>query len=111
MTESFGARMRQQREEQQITLTDIADRTKINRSLLEGLERDDLSNWPAGIFRRSFIRVYAQAIGLDPASVVREFLELYPDPAEAVADPPPASEGESFSQRPPMRLSCLIGSA
>ena len=111
MTESFGARLRQQRERQQIALTDIADRTKINRSLLEGLERDDLSNWPAGIFRRSFIRAYAQAIGLEPGSIVREFLELYPDPAEEVVVASPAAEGESFSQRPPTRLSCLIGSA
>jgi len=111
MTESFGARLRQQRERQQIALTDIADRTKINRSLLDGLERDDLSNWPAGIFRRSFIRTYAQAIGLEPGSIVREFLELYPDPAEEVVVASPAAEGESFSQRPPTRLSCLIGSA
>ena len=111
MTESFGARLRQQRERQQIALTDIADRTKINRSLLDGLERDDLSNWPAGIFRRSFIRAYAQAIGLEPGSIVREFLELYPDPAEEVVVASPAAEGESFSQRPPTRLSCLIGSA
>ena len=111
MTESFGARLRQQRERQQIALTDIADRTKINRSLLDGLERDDLSNWPGGIFRRSFIRAYAQAIGLEPGSIVREFLELYPDPAEEVVAVSPSTEGESFSQRPPTRLSCLIDSA
>ena len=108
MTESFGARMREHRERQQIALTDIADRTKINRSLLEGLERDDLSNWPAGIFRRSFLRVYAQAIGLEPESVVREFLEVHPDPTDVVAAPP---GDESPGQRPPTRLGCLIGSA
>ena len=108
MTESFGARMREQRERRQIALTDIADRTKINRSLLEGLERDDLSNWPAGIFRRSFLRVYAQAIGLEPESVVREFLEVHPDPTDVVAAPP---GDESPGQRPPTRLGCLIGSA
>ena len=108
MTESFGARMREQRERRQIALTDIADRTKINRSLLEGLERDDLSNWPAGIFRRSFLRVYAQAIGLEPESVVREFLEAHPDPTDVVAAPP---GDESPGQRPPTRLGCLIGSA
>ena len=108
MTESFGARLREQRERQQIALTDIADRTKINRSLLEGLERDDLSNWPAGIFRRSFLRAYAQTIGLEPESVVREFLEVHPDPTDVVAAPP---GDESPGQRPPTRLGHLIGSA
>ena len=110
MTESFGARLRQQREQQQIALTAVADRTKINRALLEGLERDDLSNWPAGIFRRSFIRCYAQVIGLDPDAVVREFLELYPDPVEVVAAAP-GTDGESLWQGPPIRLRYLIGSA
>ena len=47
MPESFGARLRQQRERQQIALTAIAEQTKIGLSLLEALERDDLSHWPA----------------------------------------------------------------
>lgn len=111
MTESFGARLRQQRERQHVELASIADRTKISLSLLEGLERDDLSNWPAGIFRRSFIRVYAQNIGLEPASVVREFQEIYPDPTEVTASDPTAPDGESTGQRPPTRLGYLIGSA
>src|SRR5690349_6563924 len=74
MAESFGARLRQQRERQLIALSTIADQTKINQSLLEGLEQDDVSYWPCGIFRRSFIRAYAQSIGLEPEAVVREFL-------------------------------------
>ena len=35
MTESFGARLRQQRERQQIALAAIADQTKISLSLLD----------------------------------------------------------------------------
>ncbi len=84
MPETFGARLRQRREQQHVTLAAIAERTKIKLSLLEALERDDVSHWPAGIFRRAFIRDYAQAIGLDPDTVAREFLETHPDPLEAV---------------------------
>ena len=62
MRESFGARLRQRREDQQIELSAIAEQTKIKLSLLEGLERDDVSRWPSGIFRRAFIRAYAHAI-------------------------------------------------
>ena len=110
MAESFGARLRQQRERQQIALTAIADQTKISLSRLDGLERDDLSHWPAGIFRRSFIRAYAQIIGLEPDAVVREFLELYPDPAEVGAEAPPDTDHESTGERPPTRLGCLLAS-
>lgn len=79
MTDSFGARLRQQREQRQLTLAQIAASTKINVALFRGLEKDDVSRWPSGIFRRSFIRAYAESIGLDPDSVCREFLERFPD--------------------------------
>ena len=91
MEPGFGARLRRQRERQHVELNDIAARTKIAPSLLEGLERDDVSHWPGGIFRRAFVRAYAQAIGLNPDDVVREFLERYPDPTEQVMTMPSVS--------------------
>ena len=89
MTSRFGARMRQHREQQNVSLATVADRTKIKASLLEGLERDDISHWPPGIFRRAYVRAYAGAIGLDPEIVIREFLEMYPEPVDIVETPPP----------------------
>ena len=113
MPESFGARLRQRRERQQIALTAIAEQTKIKVSLLEGLERDDVSRWPPGIFRRAYVRAYAHAIALEPDVVVREFLELHPDPIEAAAEPAIVSgrDEASASAGPPTRLRCLVGSA
>lgn len=113
MPDSFGARLRQRRERQQISLGTIAEQTKIKVSLLEALEQDDVSHWPSGIFRRAFIRAYAHAIGLEPDVVVREFLELYPDPAEIVATLPATLPGanDSHSGGPPTRLRTLVGSA
>ena len=117
MPESFGAQLRQRRERQQIALTTIAEQTKIKLSLLEALERDDLSHWPEGIFRRAFVRAYAHAIGLEPDVVVREFLEVHPDPIEVVAT---ASAGSPLaagadaawvSAGPPTRFRYLVGAA
>src|SRR3989442_11289217 len=79
----FGNRLRLERERRRITLASIAANTKIGLTLLQGLERDDVSRWPSGIFRRSFIRAYAEAVGLDAGAIAREFLELFPDPAGA----------------------------
>ena len=114
MSESFGTRLRQRRERQQIALTTIADQTKIKLSLLEALERDDISHWPAGIFRRAFIRAYAHAIGLEPDVVVREFLDLHPDPIEVVATMSAiaaAGDGEWVGAGAPTRLRYLVDSA
>lgn len=96
MTSRFGARLRQHREQQNVSLTTVADRTKIKASLLEALERDDISHWPPGIFRRAYIRAYAGAIGLDPDVVIRQFLEVYPEPVEIVEAAPPPSGLRGF---------------
>jgi transcriptional regulator with XRE-family HTH domain len=78
-TQSFGRRLRMQRERLGIPLEAIAASTRIHRPLLADLERGDVSKWPGGIYRRAFLREYATAIGLPPESVVTEFLELFPE--------------------------------
>ena len=112
MNSTFGARLRSQREQQQISLTTIAERTKIKLSLLEALERDDLSHWPHGIFGRSYIRSYAQAIGLDPDATLREFAERHAtEPAQVPLAELREKTAERSTRRPPTRLQFLIDSA
>ena len=95
-----------------MTLADIAEQTKIKQSMLAALERDDVSQWPSGVFRRSYIRSYAVAIGLEPDAVVREFLARYPDPVEeSAAGLAAALDGQTSRRRPPTRLRFLIASA
>jgi len=100
MSDSFGARLRQQREERKIALRTIADSTKISVPLLEGLESDNVSRWPSGIFRKAFLRSYAQAIGLDPEPIVKEFEERFPDPLLVV---PVQPEAAAAPEQPPSR--------
>jgi transcriptional regulator with XRE-family HTH domain len=109
MPENFGARLRQRREEQHIALNAIAEQTKIKMSLLEALERGDVSHWPSGIFRRAFIRAYAKAIALNPDVVVREFLAVHPDPAEIVETAPVAVMAGHTTGGPPTRLALSWG--
>jgi transcriptional regulator with XRE-family HTH domain len=114
MPESFGARLRQQRERQNISLVTIAEQTKIKASLLEALERDDVSRWPSGIFRRAYVRAYAHAIGLSPDDVLREFVERYPDPvqeSEPVASLAAAHNLTPHATGVPTRLHFLVESA
>ena len=95
--ETFGARLRRERERRQIALSSIAATTKISASHFEALERNDLSRWPTGIFRRAFIRAYAAGIGLDPDTITREFFERFPDRPElmpsAVGEATPGARG------------------
>jgi hypothetical protein len=105
--------LRQRREQQGIELRTIADQTKIKLSLLDALERDDVSQWPSGIFRRAYVRTYAKAIALDPDEVVREFVEAHPEPFDVAAIEEIASlaDGSRANGGPQTRLRHIMGSA
>ena len=75
----FGPSLKARRENRGVTLQSIADSTKISLSLLVALERNDLSRWPRGIFRRAYYREYVAAIGLPPEPLLTEFTRLFPD--------------------------------
>jgi hypothetical protein len=72
-TTSLGTYLRAERERRGMALRTISENTKVSLSLLEGLESDDISRWPGGIFRRAFVRSYAESVGLDPDDVFRRF--------------------------------------
>jgi hypothetical protein len=65
-----------------MTLGALAESIKVKASLLEGLERNDVSGWPPGIYRRALVREYAKAIGLPANAILEEFRELFPEPGE-----------------------------
>lgn len=76
--DTFGPRLRRERERRGISIETIAAVTKVGADLWLGLERNDFSKWPTGIFARAFIRDYAKAIGLDADELVDEFCRLFP---------------------------------
>jgi hypothetical protein len=92
---SFGPELRRAREARGLTLEEIAETTKVNVALYRGLENNDLSRWPSGLFRRAFVRSYAEAVGLDPEETCRRFVRLFPEDGDVVPEmhavPPPAS--------------------
>lgn len=76
--DTFGPRLRRERERRGIALETIAVVTKVGVDLWDGLERNDFARWPSGIFARAFVRDYARAVGLDADEVVEEFCRLFP---------------------------------
>ena len=77
---AVGARLRARREELGLTLEGLATRTKIPPQILSAIERDAFERVPSGIFARGYLRAYASAVGLDPETVVEQFLAEQPPP-------------------------------
>jgi transcriptional regulator with XRE-family HTH domain len=99
---AFGSRLRTQRERRGVTLESIVDSTKIKSSLLEALERGDASQWPRGLFRRAYIRDYANAIGVPAEPLVAEFVKLFPE------DGAPIGEESLAAAQEPLRLTFAV---
>jgi transcriptional regulator with XRE-family HTH domain len=76
--DAFGPNLRRIRMKRGILLDQIAAKTKVSVSLWSGLERNDLSRWPSGLYARAFVREYAIAIGEDPEATVDAFCRWFP---------------------------------
>ena len=80
----FGTRLRAARERRGISLRQIANATKISVSVLDALERNDISRLPGGIFGRGFVRSYAVEVGLDPEATIQDFIATFPNDSVTV---------------------------
>jgi transcriptional regulator with XRE-family HTH domain len=76
--DTFGPRMRRERERRGISLETIAARTNVSIELWQGFESGDFSRWPTRLYARSFVRDYAKVVGLNPDEVVDDFCRLFP---------------------------------
>src|SRR5215467_13411235 len=94
--DAFGPNLRRIRIQRGISIESIADSTRVSADLWHGLERNDLSRWPAGIFARAYVRQYAEAIGVDPDATVDEFCRWF-------------SQGDRRSARLVREQAALVG--
>ena len=77
--ETFGPVLRAARERRGVTLKQLAAETKLSVELWEALEDSNLARWPKRVFARSYVRDYAERVGLDADEVVNEFCRLFPE--------------------------------
>jgi len=77
--EAFGPNLRRRRIRSGLSLEELSTRTKVSIELWDAMERNDFSRWPTGVAARSYIRSYAEAVGVDPTATVDEFCRLVPN--------------------------------
>lgn len=72
----LGQSLRAAREARGYTIKQLADLTKMAPSKIEDLENEDFSHIAAPIYGRGFVKLYCEAVGLDPKPHVAEFMEI-----------------------------------
>ena len=85
---ALGERLKREREARGVSLETIAAQTRIGVRLLDAIEQESFDRLPGGIFNKSFIRQYAQHLGLDEEEAVREYLLASGAGRENPAPPP-----------------------
>jgi cytoskeleton protein RodZ len=83
----IGATLRAARMSARIDVSEIEAQTKIRAKYLRALENEEWDLLPGPTFVRSFLRTYAQALGLDAKALVEEYRLNYERPSEGALEP------------------------
>jgi cytoskeleton protein RodZ len=98
----IGATLREARMRARIDVSEIEAQTKIRAKYLRALENEEWDLLPGPTFVRSFLRTYAQALGLDDKSLVDEYRLRFEQPVE-FDHQPVVSSARNPRRRPPAR--------
>ena len=72
----FGRTLREAREAKGYTVAQLADATHLMHQIVEDLENENFSRIAAPIYGRGFVKLYCEAVGLDPKPLVAEYMAI-----------------------------------
>ena len=102
---AIGDTLREARMRQKLDIADVEQRTKIRAKYLRALENEEFGLLPGSTFVKTFLRTYAEVLGLDPHLLVEEYRVHHEAGEELERGPlgPPAAgrrEGDRRFARP-----------
>src|SRR5688500_18730571 len=78
----IGTTLRETRIRDKIDITTVEEATKIRAKYLRALENEEWSVLPGPAYIKSFLRTYAQFLGLDAHMLVEEYQARFEQPEE-----------------------------
>lgn len=76
MSLTLGEKLRQAREERGISISEVAEQTRISALYLESIENNDYRSLPGGIFNKGFVKSYAKFVGIDDQEALQDYSRL-----------------------------------
>ncbi|MBN2164276.1 MAG: helix-turn-helix domain-containing protein [Pontiellaceae bacterium] len=74
---SIGQKLEAARRAKGVTVSEAGQATKILAKFIEAMESDDFGALSAPVYAKSFIRMYAQYLGLEPSPLVDEYVSQH----------------------------------
>src|SRR5438128_5915048 len=78
----IGSTLRETRIRKKIDITTVEDATKIRAKYLRAIENEEWNVIPGPTYVKTFLRTYAQYLGLDPHLLVEEYSARFEEPEE-----------------------------
>lgn len=76
MSLTLGEKLRQARDERGISISEVAEQTRISPMYLELIENDDYRTLPGGIFNKGFVKSYAKYVGIDEQEALQDYAKI-----------------------------------
>ena len=76
MAESLGEKLRQAREAKGVSISEVAEQTRISALYLESIENDDYRPLPGGIFNKGFVKSFAKYVGFDENEAMQDYARI-----------------------------------
>ena len=76
MSQTLGEKLRQAREARDITISEVAEQTRISPLYIESIENDDYRILPGGIFNKGFVKSFAKYVGVDEQEALQDYSRL-----------------------------------
>lgn len=76
MSLTLGEKLRQAREARGLSLSEVAEQTRISSQYLESIENDEYGILPGGIFNKGFVKSFAKFVGLNEQEALEEYSRL-----------------------------------
>ena len=85
--QGIGERLREARMREEIDIDDVESATKIRAKYLRAMENEEFGLLPGPTFVKTFLRTYAQYLGLDAHLLVQEYRARHEPEADADSQP------------------------
>jgi len=76
MSLTLGEKLQQAREARGITISEVAEQTRISPLYIESIENNDYRPLPGGIFNKGFVKSYAKYVGVDEMEALQDYTQL-----------------------------------
>src|SRR6201999_4189807 len=96
--EQIGARLREARMRAKIDINQVESDTKIRAKYLRAMENEEWDLLPGEIYAKTFLRTYADYLGLDSRELVEDYRREHERPTDH--DLRPLASGRERERRP-----------